>query len=344
MNKLSIKQFAKIGIVLFFFCVGSVHAQGIQSQLMQLKQLETETGTDQQSNQPDTGQITQFGNTQGNAAVPAASQSSSSPAQSGYTSGASLKDNAFASTANSMLPISPDQIRVLRHLYDQTQQAASQPSGIPPRPTTTSVAVDLSPGATPSIIRLSSGYITSLVFLDATGAPWPITSVDLGDPKSYNLQWDQKSVTSTLLVQAITQYKAANIAVMLKGLKTPVMLTLLPGQQAVDYRVDLRVSGIGPNSTQTQSSLPSTESPKLLDVLNGIPPSGAQVLKIYGGDAKGWLVGNNLFLRTRLTVLSPGWISKMSSADGTNAYELNKTSLVLASSQGKTVKLTIEGF
>ncbi|WP_306686756.1 DotH/IcmK family type IV secretion protein [Candidatus Coxiella mudrowiae] len=46
--------------------------------------------------------------------------------------------------------------------------------------------VNLSPGATPPIIRLSSGFVTSLVFLDSKGAPWRIQACDLGDPNSFN--------------------------------------------------------------------------------------------------------------------------------------------------------------
>ena len=43
------------------------------------------------------------------------------------------------------------------------------------------------PGATPPAIRLAQGYVSSLVFVDSTGAPWPIASFDIGDPKG--CQW-----------------------------------------------------------------------------------------------------------------------------------------------------------
>lgn len=254
---------------------------------------------------------------------------------------AGVSDEAFANTVRNMMPLSPQQIKTLRKLFDQSQRAAATYPGVPPKPTSTSLIVNLSPGATPPLIRLSAGFITSLVFLDSTGAPWPIQAYDLGNPQSFNIQWNKKS--NALLVQALSHYKSGNLAVILKGLDTPVMITLMPGQNAVDYRVDLRVPGIGPNANPVLNGLPATESPDLLNVLNGVPPAGSKTLRIRGGDAQAWLLNGRVYLRTRLTVLSPGWVSKMSSADGTNAYELQSTPVVLTSARGKLVKLMIEG-
>lgn len=254
-----------------------------------------------------------------------------------------IEEEAFSGMTSVSLPLDPNKIRTLRKLFNSAQQAASEHPGVPPRPTSSSVLVNLAPGATPPIIRLSAGFVTSLVFIDATGAPWPIAAWDLGDPRSYNIQWDKKGVTNTLMIQAITAFKSGNLAVILKGMHTPIMLTLLPGQRSVDYRVDLRLPGLGPNAATTVSSLPTAENVILLNILNGVPPAGANKLRISGGDAEVWLIGDRLFLRTRLTILSPGWISTMSSADGLHAYEIQRTPLMLASFHGKMVKLVVEG-
>ena len=252
-----------------------------------------------------------------------------------------LDDQAFADTVRNMMPLSPQQIKVLRYLFDQSQRAAATYPGTPPKPTSTSVLVNLSPGSMPPVIRLSAGFISSLVFIDSTGASWPITAYDLGDPQSFNIQWDKKG--NTLLVQALSSYKSANLAVMLQGLDTPVMLTLLPGQDAVDYRMDLRIPGLGPNANPVLAGLPATASPELLNVLNGVPPNGSRTLKITGGPCQGWLLNGHLYLRTPLTVVSPAWLATMGSPDGTNAYELQSTPVILASQRGQIIKLTVEG-
>jgi intracellular multiplication protein IcmK len=272
------------------------------------------------------------------------------PAAPPIAEGVNLRDQAFSETADNLLPLTPDQIRTLHNLFSGTQRAVGETSGIPPRPTSTSKIVNLSPGATPPIIRLSAGFVSSLVFLDASGAAWPIDSYDLGDPRSYNIQWDKKS--NMLLVQAISEFRSGNLAVMLRGLNTPVMITLLPGQRAVDYRVDLRIPGLGPNAAPETGrvslgggieSLPGASNPILLDVLNGVPPPGSRALTVAGRECSVWLLSGKLYVRTRLTILSPGWISTLSSADGMHAYEMQQTPVILASENGKMVKLTIQG-
>lgn len=254
-----------------------------------------------------------------------------------------LHDQAFNNMINGLLPLSPQQIVELKRLYHASQFASATSPQTPPKPTATSQFVSLAPGATPPVIRLSAGFVSSLVFLDSTGAPWPITAYDIGDPKSFNIQWDKKS--NTLMVQASTLYTYGNLAIRLEGLSTPVMLTLIPGQKAVDYRVDLRVQGNGPNAKPSLLShgVPAGANPVLMGVLDGVAPTGAGNLRVMGGLAQAWLLAGKVYLRTRLTVLSPGWLSIMQSADGTKAYELPKAPTILVSKNGQVAQLKLEG-
>lgn len=257
-------------------------------------------------------------------------------------SGGDLRDEAFGKMTSTTLPMSPEQIELLHHIYDNTQRAAGMYPGVPPRPTSSSIAVNLSPGATPPIIRLQAGFVSSLVFVDSTGAPWPIDQISIGNPTAFNVQWDQKS--NILLVQAITSYRSGNIAVILKGLNTPVMLELKPGQAAVDTRADIRVPGLGPNAKPEVDDIPGTGSPVLLALLDGIPPPGSRLLKASLCDNCAWLLDNKLYLRVQFDVISPAWITTMSSADGTHVYEMQLSPVVLVSYNGKMLKMTIEGY
>ena len=147
------------------------------------------------------------------------------------------------------------------------------------------------------------------------------------------------------MIQASKQYTYGNLAVRLRGLNTPVMLTLIPGQKAVDYRVDLRVQGYGPNAKNTplEEGLPPSVSDLLLHVLDGVPPPGSARLTVSGGDARAWLLSDRMFVRTNLTILSPGWIGSMTSADGMHAYEMQKSPVLLVSWHGKVMQLKVEG-
>lgn len=254
-----------------------------------------------------------------------------------------VEKKAFQEMKRGVFPLNPEQLVQLKQAYQNNEYALTSPVGTPPKPTATSQFVNLSPGSTPPVIRLSQGFVSSLVFLDSSGAPWPIAAYDLGDPAAFNIQWDKTS--NTLMIQAQKLYNYGNLAVRLKGLNTPVMLTLIPGQKAVDYRVDLRVQGYGPNaaSLPMEEGIPPPASDVLLHILDGVPPPGSQRLVVNGGDARAWLSNEKMYIRTNLTVLSPGWIASMTSADGTHAYEMQKSPVLLVSWHGKVMQLKVEG-
>jgi intracellular multiplication protein IcmK len=204
--------------------------------------------------------------------------------------------------------------------------------------------VNLAPGTTPPAVRLAQGYVSSLVFVDSTGTPWPIASFDIGNPKAVNMQWDGKS--NILMIQAISPYSDGDIVVRLVGLPTPITLEIVSGQRVVDYRIDIHVSGIGPNTKDLPlgTNLPNNANQLLLGVLDGVAPAGSKALMVSGADCDAWLLGEKIYFRTRLTVLSPGWMGKMVSPDGMMAYELPKTSSILVSRYGEPTELKVEGF
>jgi intracellular multiplication protein IcmK len=254
-----------------------------------------------------------------------------------------IENKAFKDMTRTLYPLTPEQVVQLKQMQQTIEYAKASTPGTPPRPTATSQFVNLSPGSTPPVIRLAQGFVSSLVFLDSTGAPWPISAYDLGDPGAFNIQWDKTS--NTLMIQALKLYNYGNLAVRLRNLNTPVMLTLIPGQKAVDYRVDLRIQGLGPNAKNMplEEGIPPSASELLLHVLDGVPPPGSQRLAVSGGDARAWLVNDKMYVRTNLTVLSPGWLASMTSADGMHAYEMLKSPVLLVSWHGKVMQLKVEG-
>ncbi len=254
-----------------------------------------------------------------------------------------IEDPAFQNMTGRMYPMTPDQIKALRGVHEETQRAIATPPDIPPRPVVSSQNVPLSPGSVPPVVRLGQGYVTSVVFVDSTGAPWPISAYSIGDPGAFNIQWDTES--NLLLIQGQGAYAFGNMAITLHGLNTPIMLTLVSEQQVVDYRVDFRVQGRGPNAQGSiiGSALPQNSSHTLMNLLDGVPPADAVSLEISGGPAQAWLQGSTLFLRTPLNVLSPSWQATMTSPDGTKVYQMNPTPLVLVSDRGRSTTLTIKG-
>lgn len=254
-----------------------------------------------------------------------------------------IDELAFEQMQKQMFPMTPEQIKELRKKYQDIELAKVASARTPPKPVATSQFVNLSPGSTPPVIRLAQGFVSSLVFLDSTGAPWPISAYDLGDPSSFNIQWDKSG--NTLMIQASKLYNYGNLAVRLEGLNTPVMLTLIPGQKQVDYRIDMRVQGYGPNAkiATMSENLPAGANTLLMHILDGVPPAGSQRLTVSGGDARAWLYKDKMYVRTNLTVLSPAWMATMVSADGTHAYEMQKAPVLLVTWHGKVMQLKVEG-
>jgi intracellular multiplication protein IcmK len=253
-----------------------------------------------------------------------------------------INDAAFSAMATQLLPLEPKQILRLQQMFNASQAAAAAPAGVPPRPTATSQLVNLAPGSTPPIVRLAQGFVSSVAFLDSSGEPWPIEAYSLGNPEAFNIVWNKKD--NLLMIQANKLYTYGNLAVRLRGLSIPVMVTLVPGQKAVDYRVDMRVQGLGPNAKLPQGdSLPEAVNSELLAVLDGMPPEGGMMLQVDGAEAQAWQVGDVIFLRTPYSVLSPGWISTLSSADGTKVYKMQRTPLILVSVHGKVMQLKLKG-
>ncbi len=256
----------------------------------------------------------------------------------------SISNEAFNAMTQENSPLSPRQVVKLRQLVDESQRAASISPTVPPKPVSSTIMINLAPGATPPAIRLARKHVTSLVFVDSTGSPWPIASFDVGDAKAMNTQWDGKS--NILLIQAVSPYDDSDLVVRLMGLPTPITLELVPGQRVVDARTDIHVPGIGPNSKDIPmgTALPNSANHMLLDVLDGIAPPGSKQLTIKGADCQGWFLGDKMFLRSRLTLLSPGWVGRMKSPDGMIAYELQLSSSILVSQYGQPIELKVEGF
>lgn len=254
-----------------------------------------------------------------------------------------VSDAAFDQLIQQSMPMTPEQIVAFKGHVQESQMAIASSPGTPPRPVSSTLSVNLSPGATPPAIKMGQGFISSMVFLDSSGSPWPITAYDLGNVQAFDVHWAEGG--NILMVQPLEAYTVANLAVLLDGLTTPIMLTLVPGQASIDYRVDIRIPGLGPNAKSSVSgaTMPRNSDPTLLNVLDGIPPDGARELEIDSGVGQAWLANDMLYLRSRFTVLSPGWLDQMSSPDGTYAYALPVTPAVLISHYGQPKEIQIKG-
>ena len=263
---------------------------------------------------------------------------------------------AFNNIAQTVSPLSPEQAKEIRQLWNESQRMTTYKGAAPPEPINSSKIISLDNGTLPTIVRLSAGYVSVLAFYDSTGAIWPIRGYDIGNPSAVNIVWNEgsseeeqagESYANTLLLQAQTLYKTTNLVVMLRGLNTPVIVELIPGQQQVDYRMDIQVPKRGPlakSVVASDVSSPHDVPEYMVDLINNIPPAKSIQAHVLGGDAQAWIYKKRLLIRTPLEIISPAWSSKVNGANGqVHVYELPLTSTLVALNNGEVVKLKIEG-
>lgn len=264
--------------------------------------------------------------------------------------GSGLPKPEFSDYYNHERPLSPEQIQELRKLKDRLDRAGSKrPNGMP-QPVSSARQISLSPGVVPLPIRLDVDTVSSIVFTDITGAPWPIADFGAGSKTSLNLPEVKDVVEKGMNVLTISPadfYVSTNLSVLLKGANAPIVFAIVSGQKKVDYRLDVIAQARGPNALAViaDPGFTSGLSIDIQNVLDGTLGDKAKELTVSGDSgARAWQIGDEFYVRTRMAVVSPAAISSGRSADGMRVFRIPKAPTVTALSDGKFVTLKISGY
>lgn len=251
-----------------------------------------------------------------------------------------IRSQAFNAALTGLLPMKPDEIRRTLERYDDTKQAIEVPVYPYPKPEVSVQTVSLDPGVTPPVLRVAKGYVSTLMFVDVTGAPWPVKDMTWAG----NFDIIEGNEGSPILrISPTTDFAYGNLSVRLVGLDTPVLFTIKTTRDKVDYRFDARVAQYGPNAQVPLISggiSISAGGSVINSMLDGVPPSEATTLKVSGVDGRttAYRFDDTTYLRTPLTLLSPAWTQSVSSGDGMNVYALSSAPVVLLSDHGQVVR------
>ncbi|MER2519077.1 MAG: DotH/IcmK family type IV secretion protein [Bdellovibrionales bacterium] len=246
---------------------------------------------------------------------------------------------SYDRAASGLLPLSPDQIRSFMNKLEKTQEAAAPPSNGQPKGRVRVVTLSLDPGADPPQVDLSSGYITTINMVDATGQPWPILDVGVGG--NFEVTPTQ-SGSHVIRIMPLTRIASGNLSVILKDLPTPVIFRLASGSQRVDLRYDARVPKYGPGAKIPLVNRPGIQAGDELIMLflDNAPPKDAKRVKVGGLDGRtlAWSYNEKVYVRTPIALLSPAWNASASSADGMTVYEIGDAPVLLMSDNGAVVR------
>ena len=257
-----------------------------------------------------------------------------------------LDDESVGRLAREALPFTPEQMRSLGRLLDQTRAARAVAAGAPPQGRIRAIAVNAGSSEEIPGIRLHQGYVTVVSFTDLTGQPWPIEEVlvdqrFLRGEAAEAVPGDREHL---LYLVPQERYLHGNLVVKLRDLAEPVLMTLRDGDGVADFRVDARLGDAGPNADIAALARPESfhaGDELLQDLLGGRIPEGAVSLDVEGGSTgdRAWAFDGDVLLLTRWLVLSPGPWAAERGAGGRQAYRLPDTPRVLVSRQGREATL-----
>lgn len=259
-----------------------------------------------------------------------------------------LLTNLVEEALDQAAPLTPDEVRTLRRSLDARKEAMNENlSGRPPaRPTTSIYNLDLSPGATPPVVRVEVGQGCIVSFLDAAGRPWPAKVADNFSPANLTLsQFTEHQLSiGTISPTAIN----AGVAVALEGVPVAITFTVISGQTMADTQVHMVVpqylKGTPPGVGNLRGQ-PSLTAGDLMSYLLRTPPPGARKLQIEGlSDALAWQISpDRMVLRTK-SLVTTGAFRVQGIGDGTFAYELPLSPQVRVVENDRFVPIRISGF
>jgi len=257
--------------------------------------------------------------------------------------------NIINSEQQSMMGMSPDEIKAFREQYRQRLDAAVDKA---PKLRTRTVSLDLSAGGAIPRIELVSGQMGSLNFIDINGNPWPVRGVVWGDNKSFQMIAppvnDPSSPQNVVAASSAVEVGNTTASILLTDLQTPVIISLVADRSLHDARVDLRINQSGPASKSMpmgRGLTPQASDTTAVSILDGIPPKGAKMLTSSRSDVRAYQIGNKLYLRSWHDVLSPPYDAIVNGAGGVRVFAFNQASPVIVMSvQGSTQMVTLEGF
>lgn len=259
----------------------------------------------------------------------------------------SEEDRLFQESLLQFYPLKGEQKReVLKEeIYQQEQERLPLPPGALQ---TKSAALSLKPGATIVSVTLRPNYPTTLVFLDATGQPWPIHEALSG-----NTEWVEVFVSKQApgnLLTVIPKTYAGNVGLLtVLQPSTPVNLQLIIDTNATpDQQITLRADSRGPNAqspTMTMQNYPDSTDPVLMNFLYGIPPDGAKPVFTDNDTVEAYRDGTTLLVRSPHQILWPSYQTIIQSGDGEStmyAYRMPPApSILLEQPSGEPVSLEL---
>lgn len=251
---------------------------------------------------------------------------------------------AYNEAIRQVFPMTPELIRLYMQTARSTQEAILERPQ--PQPVTETSFIRLEPGEEPPALSVAEGIATALNFYDSTGQPWPISMYVLGNEKFQAIQLGKGS--NSLTLSPLVPVGWGNIVVTLEGLNQPVSISLSVSDTTVDSSRNIQIMEPGPNAVVPPPPPPRGQpvageagNRMMMKVVEGVDiPEEATSVPVGGVDAKAWLLGEELYVRSRHR-LSTQFHEQMAGPGGFNAYRLKRTPLLMFIVDGRVVAANV---
>lgn len=255
-------------------------------------------------------------------------------------------DQAIDQAQRDQHPMSPEQVRQYKRMLDDLKDSSARAPRERPIPESNRIPIELSTMRPPQVLRVSADMVSTVMFTDVTGQPWPIAAVVPGSKGWVEIKSDPERAPHIFTVTPQETYAMTNLSVWLQDSTTPVIIQVVSDKRRVDSLLELVAQARGPlakkNAVEFAVS-PQVISSEQNDLMSGLTPAGAVALKVMGGEAQAWILNGKMYLRSRLMLRAPSARFVFSNSDGTKVYELPVTPVVNMVDDGRNVSLKVAG-
>ena len=258
-------------------------------------------------------------------------------------------DGGVKEQQDMVLPFIPKQIESYKEHLDSTKRSIVEEK---PQTNTGIRNLKLEASAEIQEILLTPGYITSLVFYDSTGEPWPITSCSVGNKNSFTVIVPEGLMPGNMInIQGVQKFANSNIVLTLKDFSLPIVMNLqttgMKGEGAItDSMISFRANRMGPNARHPLMGRPIQTSinQTMMTFLNGVPPKEAESIASVSEreDMDMWRYNGSLYLRTYSPLVWPAMDLIVNGSEGLILYMLPDVPNIIVSVDGKKISLDIE--
>ena len=253
-----------------------------------------------------------------------------------------LPDREVGRAVRQGLPLTAEQIAKILALLSQYRETVARESRPAPEIVSREITVSLVAGESAPVVATQMGYPTSVVFIDATGEPWPVDSVVVEEAFGPS---EGAPGGHVVFVTPVERFLHGSALVQLAALSMPIVLEFKPGKGRVDGRLVVRVAQAGPNADpivveRTEDFGPG--DPVISAFLHGHAPVEAKRIEVRGGNGRdrAWWLDEAIYLRTAKTLLAPQAQAWERGANGETVYRISDTPYAMVSVDGARVRLS----